>query len=65
MYEQVVAVGFLTQSDLDVLGLEFTRCFPVEHEDIFAELLEQLEHVEATPLGHGVAIMPNRSKSER
>lgn len=56
--ERVVSVGFLTQSDLDRLGSGFTRHFPVPEDDVFADLLDQLDRIEATPLGNGVALMP-------
>lgn len=54
--ERVVAVGFLTSRDLELLGAGFQRHFPVDHEDIFADLLEKLDKVEAAPLGKGVSL---------
>lgn len=54
--DQVVAVGFLTSRDLDLLGVGFKRHFPIDHDDIFADLLEKLDQVEASPLGKGVAL---------
>jgi len=46
--EKVVAVGLLTQHDLDVLGRTFTRHFPVrDNDDAFADLMKQLERVPA------------------
>ena len=44
--DRVVAIGFLTRADLDVLGQGFTRCFKVRDDDVFADLLAQLDHVE-------------------
>jgi hypothetical protein len=58
--DRIVSVGFLTQQDLDLLGSAFTRHFSVQHDDVFADLLRQLDQVEATPLGKGVALMPGR-----
>jgi len=54
--DRIVAVGFLTASDLDHLGNGFRRHFPVEHDDIFDDLLRKLDDVEASPLGRGVTI---------
>jgi hypothetical protein len=54
--DQVVAVGFLTTRDLELLGAGFQRHFPVDHDDVFADLLIQLDKVEAVPLGKSVAL---------
>lgn len=54
--DQVVAVGFLTNHDLELLGTGFHRHFPVQHDDIFADLIAKLDSVEASPLGKGVAL---------
>ena len=54
--DRIVAVGFLTGADLRLLGERFDRYFPVEHGDVFAELLSELDKVEATPFGSGVSI---------
>lgn len=54
--DTVVAVGFLTTRDLELLGAGFHRHFPVDHDDMFADLLQKLDQVEATPLGKGVAL---------
>jgi hypothetical protein len=51
-------VGFLTQRDLDVLGGGFNRLFPIERDDVFADLLRQLDDVEASPSGKGVLLQP-------
>lgn len=57
----VVAVGFLTQNDLRVLGDGFRRYTKVEHgNDMFADLLAKLDQIEAVPLGRGVTLMPRR-----
>lgn len=60
--QRIVSVGFLTQRDLDILGSAFTRHFPVQHDDVFEDLLSQLDRVEATPLGKGVALMPGQKR---
>lgn len=49
--DRIVAVGFLTSADLRLLGERFDRYFPVEHEDVFTELLSELDKIEATPFG--------------
>lgn len=54
--DRIVAVGFLTSRDLEILGGGFRRHFPVDHDDIFADLLTKLDHIEATPLGKGVTL---------
>ncbi len=49
--ERIVAVGLLTQRDLDVLGTGFHRLFSVDAEedgdDGFADLIAQLDKIEA------------------
>lgn len=60
--DQVVAVGFLTARDLELLGAGFQRHFPVDHDDIFADLLAQLDRVEAVPMKRSVAL---RIRNER
>lgn len=47
--ERVVAVGLLTQRDLDVLGAGFKRAFPVTDDADFGDLLRALERVDAVP----------------
>lgn len=50
--DQIVAVGLLTQRDLDVLGTGFHRLFAVDQSDDegddFADLIAQLDRIEAT-----------------
>jgi hypothetical protein len=43
--EHFVAVGLLTQRDLDVLGSGFRRAFPLHHTADFAPLLKRLDEV--------------------
>jgi hypothetical protein len=43
--ERVVAVGFLTERDLSVLGSGFRRMVPITDDDAFAELLAKLDEV--------------------
>lgn len=48
--ERIVAVGLLTQRDLDVLGTGFHRRFPIEADENddggFAELITQLDKID-------------------
>ena len=39
MHERIVAVGLLTQRDLNALGPTFDRIWPVEDAPSFSELL--------------------------
>jgi hypothetical protein len=48
--DKIVSVGLLTQRDLDVLGTSFTRHFPVPRDDMFADLLDRLDRVDAVPI---------------
>ncbi|WP_267434737.1 hypothetical protein [Sphingomonas sp. GM_Shp_1] len=45
--DPIVAVGLLTQRDLDVLGSGFRRSFPVEEDAAFDDLLRALDSIEA------------------
>jgi hypothetical protein len=49
--ERIVAVGLLTQRDLDVLGTGFHRLFSVDadegNDDGFADLIAQLDRIDA------------------
>ncbi|MCW4463511.1 hypothetical protein OK349_17520 [Sphingomonas sp. BT-65] len=60
--DRIVAVGFLTDADLRLLGERFDRYFPVEQEDVFADLIAELDKVEAIPFEKGVSI---QRKSDR
>ncbi|WP_298091172.1 hypothetical protein [uncultured Sphingomonas sp.] len=44
--DRIVAIGLLTQRDLDVLGSGFRRSFSVEDDHAFADLLEALDEIE-------------------
>ena len=58
MSDRIVAVGFLTSHDLEVLGKGFTRHFSVPDEDVFADLLRQLDQIDIEPLGNTVVLRP-------
>lgn len=46
MQRQIVAVGLLTEQDLNLLGATFTRLWPVEDAPQFDELLEAIDAAE-------------------
>lgn len=46
MEQRIVAVGLLTQRDLDVLGGGLTQCWPVEDAPIFSELLRAIDEAD-------------------
>lgn len=54
--ERVVAFGFLTNRDLELLGGGFTRHFPVTNDDLFAELIDKLDQVEIAPADRGIIL---------
>jgi hypothetical protein len=56
--ERVVAFGFLTDHDLKLLGSGFSRHFPIDDENLFADLIEQLDRIEIERLDKGIIIRP-------
>jgi hypothetical protein len=50
--DPIVAVGLLTQRDLDVLGSGFRRSFPVSEDAAFDDLLQALDSIEAIHVPH-------------
>lgn len=44
--ERIVAIGFLTQRDLDVLGAGFARIFPLDENTDFDPLLKAIDEAE-------------------
>jgi hypothetical protein len=54
--ERVVAFGFLTDHDLKLLGSGFSRHFPIQDENLFADLIEQLDRIEIERLDQGIII---------
>jgi hypothetical protein len=56
--ERVVAFGFLTDRDLKLLGSGFSRLYPIEDENLFADLIEQLDRIEIERLDQGIIIRP-------
>jgi hypothetical protein len=41
--DRVVTIGLLIQRDIDILGREFTRHFPVPNDDMFDDLIAALD----------------------
>ncbi len=44
--ERIVAVGLLSQSDLDRLGTCFTRLWPVDETPCFSALLQAIDEAD-------------------
>ncbi|WP_188063072.1 hypothetical protein [Sphingobium sp. KCTC 72723] len=45
MPDKVVSIGFLTEQDLRKLGDGFSRHFPIESDDHFADLMAKLDQI--------------------
>ena len=45
--ERIVAVGLLTQRDVEVLGIGFRRLFPISDVPAFDDLLKRLDAIDA------------------
>ncbi|RYD58053.1 MAG: hypothetical protein EOP60_03605 [Sphingomonadales bacterium] len=56
-HDKIISIGLLSQRDLDRLGSTFTRSIPVVDDDMFADLLDQLDKVEASPRIDGIMLM--------
>ena len=46
MHERIVAVGLLTQGDLNLLGPTFDRIWPVEEAPSFSQLLRAIDEAD-------------------
>ncbi|QIK77528.1 hypothetical protein G7077_02580 [Sphingomonas piscis] len=44
--ERIVAIGLLTNSDLDLLGSSFDRIWPVEEAPAFPDLLSAIDEAD-------------------
>jgi len=44
--ERIVAVGLLTQTDLNLLGPAFTRAWPVENKPVFEQLVQAIDEAD-------------------
>lgn len=43
---QIVAIGLLTQRDLEMLGQGFERAFPLDNQLVFEDLLRAIDEAE-------------------
>jgi len=43
---RIVAIGLLTQHELDLLGRGFDRAFPIDNELVFEDLLRAIDEAE-------------------
>ncbi len=43
--DKIVAIGLLTQRDLDMLGSGFERAFSIQEDDAFADLVARLDRI--------------------
>ena len=44
--DRIVAVGLLTQTDLNLLGPAFTRAWPVESAPVFEQLVQAIDEAD-------------------
>lgn len=44
--ERVIAVGLLTQRDIDALGKEFDRLWPIDETPCFSGLLRRIDEAD-------------------
>jgi len=44
--ERIIAFGLLTQQDLDALGSDFRRVYPVDEVPCFGELLRAIDEAD-------------------
>ena len=45
--DRIIAVGLLTQRDVDVLGQGFSRLWPVDDTPCFQDLLQAIDNADA------------------
>lgn len=60
--KRIVSIGFLTERDLARLGATFTNHIPAPADDLFVDLLSQLDRIEAVPVEDGIAIIPGKGR---
>jgi len=49
---QIVAIGLLTQHELELLGHGFDRAFPIDNENVFDDLLKAIDEAEQRAQAH-------------
>jgi hypothetical protein len=47
--DRFVAIGLLTQRDLDVLGAGLGRVYPLQHTADFDDLIDRLDYLTSRP----------------
>jgi hypothetical protein len=52
MSDRIVAVGLLTERDLDLLGPAFKRLWPIEEKPCFFELMNAIDEADRE-MSHG------------
>ena len=52
----IVALGFLSQSELDILGQSFDRYIPVVHDNAFDDLLAKLDEIDEPHVGEDIVL---------
>ena len=61
---QIVAIGLLTQRDLDILGRGFDRAFPIDEELVFEDLLQAIDEAELALKSGGEVSAPQERDIE-
>jgi len=61
MRERIVAVGLLTQRDLNLLGPTFNRVWPVEDAPQFEELIQAIDRADEQ-FEHNLNVMPQQQR---
>jgi len=61
MRERIVAVGLLTQRDLNLLGPTFNRVWPVEDVPQFDELIQAIDRADEQ-LERNLNLMPQQQR---
>ena len=54
--ERIVAVGLLTQREVELLGHNFSRLWPVDNTPCFVELLKAIDEADRELQEHGTRI---------
>ena len=65
MEDWIVAVGLLTQSDLDILGPAFKRAYPIDESPCFVQLLQAIDEADQLqqPLSDGRILAPGLKRA--
>lgn len=63
--ERIVSVGFLTERDLALLGEGFDRHFAIPQDDLFADLITQLNEIKIGSLDGGAVVKASKAHGRR